>query len=125
MAQGDIEISANIKSNVGQLTKDVDKATDSTKKLTKSSQQASGGFSRIGNAIKGIGSAIKTAGILVFATLLAKLVDVFRTNQKVVDTFSTAMNSLGFAFNDLFKYLSENYETIKGYLKGLFTDPLG
>ena len=124
-SRGDIEISANIKSNVGQLTKDVDKATDSTKKLTKSSQQASSGFSRVGNAIRGIGSAIKTAGILLFATLLAKLVDVFRTNQKIVDTFSTAMNSLGFAFNDLFKYLSENYETIKGYLKGLFTDPLG
>ena len=124
-SKGDIEIQANIKSNVGQLSKDVDKATDSTKKLTKETDKAEGGFMGMKNAITGIGRAIKTAGILLFATLLAKLVDVFRTNQKVVDTFSTAMNSLGFAFNDLFKYLSENYETIKGYLKGLFTDPLG
>ena len=124
-SKGDIEIQANIKSNVGQLSKDVDKATDSTKKLTKETDKAEGGFMGMKNAITGIGRAIKTAGILLFATLLAKLVDVFRTNQKVVDTFSTAMNSLGFAFNDLFKYLSDNYETVTGYLKGLFTDPLG
>ena len=121
----EIEISANIKSNVGELTKGVDKATDSTQKLQQASGKASGGFSSLGNAIKGVGNAIKTAGILVFATLIAKLVDVFRTNQKALDFFSTAMNSLGIAFNDLFKYLDDNYEIIKGYLKGLFTDPLG
>ena len=121
----EIEISANIKSNVGDLTKGVDKATDSTKKLQQASGKASGGFKGLGTAIKGIGSAIKTAGILVFATLIAKLVDVFRTNQKALDFFSTTMNSLGIAFNDLFRYLDDNYETIKGYLVGLFTDPLG
>ena len=121
----EIEISANIKSNVGQLSKDVDKATDSTQKLVKETDKAEGGFMGMKNAISGIGRAIKTAGVLVFATLLAKLIDVFRTNQKTVDFFSTAMNSLGIAFNDLFTYLDDNFEIIKGYLKGLFTDPLG
>ena len=87
-SKGDIEIQANIKSNVGQLSKDVDKATDSTKKLTKETDKAEGGFMGMKNAITGIGRAIKTAGILLFATLLAKLVDVFRTNQKIVDTFN-------------------------------------
>ncbi len=40
----EIEISANIKSNVGQLSKDVDKATDSTQKLVKETDKAEGGF---------------------------------------------------------------------------------
>ena len=51
--------------------------------------------------------------------------EVFSKNQKVLDTFNTAMTALSIAFNDLFKYLDDNYAVIKGYLKGIFTDPLG
>jgi hypothetical protein len=107
-----------VRSNVGKVTKDVEK-------LGKATDKVKSGFKGVGTAIKGIGVAIKAAGLMILAGLIAKLLDVFRSNQKVVDTFNTTMTSLSIAFNDLFSYLDDNYDTIKGYLKGLFTDPLG
>jgi len=118
MADKTTILEAEVKSNVGEVTKDV-------KKLDKETGKAARGFKKLGTAMKGMGTAIKTMGLLVLAGLFAKLMDVFRSNQKVVDFFNTAMTTLSIVFNDLFKYLDNNYETIKGYLKGLFTDPLG
>jgi hypothetical protein len=127
-----IEIAANIKSNIGDLSDGLDKATKSTKGLTKETNKAetatkksTKGFKKMGTAVRGIGTALKASGLLILAALMVKLMDVFRSNQKVLDFFSTTMSALSIAFNDLFKYLDTNYETIKGYLKGLFTDPLG
>ena len=107
-----------VKSNIGEVAKD-------TKKLTTESEKAQKGVGGIGKAFKGMGVAIKAAGIGLVVALLAKLMEVFSKNQKVLDTFNTAMTALSIAFNDLFKYLDDNYAVIKGYLKGIFTDPLG
>jgi len=107
-----------VKSNIGDVAKDTDK-------LTTSSEKASKGVGKIGTAFKGMGTAIKAAGIGLVVALLAKLMEVFSKNQRVLDVFNTAMTVMSIAFNDLFKYLDDNYAVIKGYLKGLFTDPLG
>ena len=114
----DTVIEAEIKSNVGEVA-------DQTERLADATDDAKKGFKGLGGTIKGIGTALKAAGIGLIVALLAKLMEVFSKNQKVVDVFNTAMTSLSIAFNDLFKYLDENYEVIKGYLKGIFTDPLG
>ena len=105
-----------IKSNTGQVTKDVDKLGTATKK-------AQGGFGGIGTAIKGVGTAIKAAGIGLVVGLLAKLMDVFRENQKTLDFFNTSMTGLSIAFNDLFKFIENNIGTVVGYFKSLFEDP--
>jgi hypothetical protein len=110
-------LEAEVKSNVGEVTKDVDKLNASTKK-------AAGGFSGMGTAIKGVGTALKAAGIGLVVALLAKLGDVFRQNQKVLDTFNTAMEFLNIAFNDLFKFLQNNIGTVVGYFKSIFKDPV-
>ena len=107
-----------VKSNIGEVAKD-------TKKLTTESTKAQKGVGGISKAFKGMGTAIKAAGIGLVVALLAKLMEVFSKNQKVLDFFNTAMTALSIAFNDLFKYLDDNYAVIKGYLKGIFTDPLG
>lgn len=107
-----------IKSNVGEVAKQTERLDSATKKGKK-------GFQGIGTAIKGVGMALKAAGIGLVIALLAKLMEVFSSNQKVLDFFNTTMTALSIAFNDLFSYLDDNYETIKGYLKGIFTDPLG
>ena len=107
-----------VKSNIGEVAKD-------TKKLTTESTKAQKGVGGISKAFKGMGTAIKAAGIGLVVALLAKLMEVFSKNQTVLDTFNTAMTALSIAFNDLFKYLDDNYAVIKGYLKGIFTDPLG
>ena len=107
-----------VQSNLGDVVKQTEKLDSATKKGKK-------GFQGIGTAVKGVGVALKAAGIGLIVALLAKLMEVFSQNQKVLDTFNTAMTALSIAFNDLFKYLDDNYAVIKGYLKGIFTDPLG
>ena len=109
-------IEAEVKSNIGEVAKDTEKLADATK-------DAEGGFKKMGGAIKGIGTALKTAGIGLLVGLFAKLMDVFRQNQSVVDFFNIAMESLSLAFNDLFKFLSNNIGTITGYFKSIFEDP--
>ena len=114
MAEKTIEM--EVKSNVGEVAKDTEKLADAT-------NNAEGGFKKMGGAIKGMGTALKAAGIGLIVALFAKLMDVFRQNQSVVDFFNIAMESLSLAFNDLFKFLSNNIGTITGYFKSIFEDP--
>ncbi len=116
MAVVDKEINVNFDSNVGDITEQTEKLADATK-------DAQGGFTKVGSAIKGMGTALKAAGIGLVVALFAKLMDVFRQNQSVVDFFNIAMESLSLAFNDLFKFLSSNIGTITGYFKSIFEDP--
>tara|TARA_R100000655_G_scaffold108908_1_gene161977 strand:+ start:16 stop:1395 length:1380 start_codon:yes stop_codon:yes gene_type:complete len=114
-----VVLEAEIKSNVGEVTdgvKDLNKATD------KASKQGFGGMKK---AIQGVGGALKAAGIGLVVGALASFADAFRQNQRVIDFFNIALKSTSIAFNDLFTFLDENFKTIQGYLKGLFTDPLG
>ena len=116
MAQEE-EIVLNVKSDIGDVVKDTDK-------LTTSSEKASKGVGKIGTAFKGMGTAIKAAGIGLVVALLAKLMEVFSKNQKVLDVFNTAMTALSIAFNDLFGFLENNVGAVVGYFKDLFTNPV-
>ena len=123
MAKQEI-VEAIVKSNIGEVADGLDKAKKSTKELADSTKDADKGFGRVGKAVKGIGTALKAAGIGAIVALFVKLVDVFRQNQKVVDTFETAMQFLNIAFNDLFKFLEGNIGTVVGYFKSIFKDPV-
>ena len=105
-----------VKSNIGEVAKD-------TEKLTTASGKAQKGVGGIGKAFKGMGTAIKAAGIGLVVALLAKLMEVFSKNQKVLDTFNTAMTALSIAFNDLFGFIENNIGTVVDYFKALFEDP--
>ena len=105
-----------VKSDIGDVVKQTEKLDSATKKGKK-------GFQGIGTAIKGIGVALKAAGIGLVVALLAKLMEVFSKNQKVLDTFNTAMTALSIAFNDLFGFIENNIGTVVGYFKALFEDP--
>ena len=114
MADKTLEL--EITGNVGEVAKDTEKLAEATK-------EAQGGFAKVGSAIKGLGTALKAAGIAVFVGLFAKLIDVFRQNQKVVDFFNIAMESLSLAFNDFFKFIESNLGTITGFFKDIFENP--
>ena len=105
-----------IDSNIKSVTKDVEK-------LDKATDKASGGFKKMGTAVKGIGTALKAAGIGLVVALLAKLGEVFSKNQKVLDTFNTAMTALEIAFNDLFSFISNNIGAVTGFFKDIFENP--
>ena len=106
-----------VKSNIGDVSKD-------TNSLAKESNKASTGVAGIGTAFAYVGRAIKAAGIGLVVALLAKLMQVFSQNQKVLDTFNTAMTALSIAFNDFFGFIENNIGTITGYFKELFEDPI-
>jgi DNA repair exonuclease SbcCD ATPase subunit len=103
---------------VNKLSGEVKKVADNTKKAEKGVASLAGGF-------KKVGTAMKAAGIGLVIALLATLKEVFSENQAVVDTFSTAMTGLKIAFNDFFKFVSGNLETVTGFFKKIFDDPLG
>ena len=112
----DKTLEMEVKSNVGEVAEQTEQLADATK-------DAQGGFTKLGGAIKGMGTALKAAGIGLVVALFAKLMDVFRQNQKVVDFFNIAMESLNTAFNDLFKFLENNIGTVTGFFKDIFENP--
>ena len=71
-----------------------------------------------------MGTALKAAGIGLVIAAFATLKELFQENQKVVDAFNIAFESLSLAFNDFFNYISKNVETISSYFKKIFDDPL-
>jgi hypothetical protein len=115
MAQAE-ELVLNVKSDIG----DVVKQTEQLDKATKKGKQ---GFKGIGTAVKGVGMALKAAGIGIIVALFAKLMEVFSSNQKVLDTFNTAMTAISMAFNDFFNFLGDNIDTVSGYFSELFEKP--
>ena len=119
MAKQEI-VEAIVKSNIGELSQDLDKVKESTQELDKETKETGKSFKDLGTVIRGVGTAIKVAGVAVLASLFAKLVDVFRQNQKVVDIFNTAMEFLSMTFNDFFKFLSNNIDTASGFIDKIF-----
>jgi hypothetical protein len=119
----DTELSFKIDANVGEVTKDVKGLVKETEKIGPAANKGSKGFQGLGTAIKGVGGALKAAGIALAVALLAKLMEVFSKNQKVLDTFNTAMTALSIAFNDLFSFIGNNVGTVTGWFKDIFENP--
>lgn len=86
--------------------------------LKKGAKGVAGGFKQMGTALKaaGIGLAIAAFGLLK---------ELFESNQKVVDTFNIAFESLSIAFNDFFNFISKNVGAVSEFFKSIFDDPLG
>ena len=114
------ELNFKINSDIGELSEGLEKAADQTERLDKATDKGTKGFKGMGNAIKGIGNALKAAGIGLIVGLFAKLLDVFRQNQKVLDTFNTAMEFLSITFNDFFKFLETNINTATSFMDKIF-----
>ena len=115
MAQEE-ELVLNVKSDIGKFNKEL-------KNLEKNAKGSKEGVKGIGTAVKGVGAALKAAGIGIIVALLAKLMEVFSSNQKVLDAFDTGMTALNIAFNDLFNFLNKNIGAFTGFFKGIFEDP--
>ena len=112
-----------VKSNIGEVADGLDRAAVSTKKLEGATKKAGNGFQRLKGVVKGVGMALKAAGIGIIVALVAKLMEVFSSNQKVLDAFNTGMTGLTMAFNDLFNFLSNNIGSFTGFFKDIFENP--
>jgi len=106
-------------------TGDVKQLNKETKEVSKNLKGAKKGTSGLAGGFKKVGTAIKAAGIGLLLATLAKLVEVFKTNQGAIDGFQTGMNALTIAFNDFFGFIDDNLGTVIDYFKGIFEDPVG
>ena len=123
----------------GKAEKDLKKVSDSVEKVneglettnkeTKKLSLLGKGFGAAKKGAKGLGNGIKSitkaAGIFTLIALaLGTLKELFMQNQKVVDIFNIAFESLAIAFNDFFTYINDNISTVTGFFKSLFSDPI-
>ena len=108
--QGTEKNFSKINTTTKQLENTIKKVPKSTKKIT-------GGFRMMGTALKAAGIGLV---LLAFATLK----ELFQQNQKVVDAFNIAFETLSLAFADFFNYISNNVGAVTSFFKSIFDDPL-
>ena len=94
------------------------------KKSGKSLQGLKKGAKGVAGGFRMMGTALKAAGIGLVLAAFAGLKTLFEQNQKVVDTFNIAFETLSLAFSDFFKYIGDNVEAVSGFFKKIFDDPL-
>jgi hypothetical protein len=98
-----------VKSNIGEVTKDVKKLD---KGLEETGKSGSKGFRAIGVAVKGFGMALKAAGIGLVIALFVTLKEALERNQKVMDTVNTIMTAVSITFNQVANVLVDVYEWV-------------
>jgi len=124
-AEKDIE---NLSSEVETLNTGLEKTNTevgSLKKGGKAFDTLKKGAKGVAGGFKGMGTALKAAGIGLVIAAFGLLKQLFEENQKIVDIFSIAFESLSLAFSDFFNYISSNIGNITGFFKSIFDDPLG
>ena len=116
-----VKMEAQIDTNIGEVSEGIDKASESTENLEKSTKKASTGVKKLSVSF---GNLLKAAGIVA---LLNKAFEIFKDvmskNQGVMDGFNVAIGAMSIAFNDLFKFISDNVGPITESFKALFEDP--
>ena len=119
------ELNFQVNSNIGEVSEEIGNAADNTKELDNAAKDSTTSFGGLSKAVRGLGAAIKGIGLALAVATLTAFGNVFRQNQKVIDFFNLTLKVSSIAFNDLFRFLDDNIDTIVGYLKALFTDPIG
>tara|TARA_R110000772_G_scaffold152778_1_gene263642 strand:- start:389 stop:2182 length:1794 start_codon:yes stop_codon:yes gene_type:complete len=107
--------------DVNDVAEESEKSINSVGKAAKNQEKAVKG---LGTSVRAVGAALKAIGIGLVIALVAKMGEVFSKNQKVVDFFSTSMETLNIVFGDLFNFISDNLGTFTGFFKDLFENPL-
>jgi len=122
----DLELKSNfdkVVKNVDDLKKGMQSVQKETEDISKSAKNAEKGVKSIGDGFKAVGLSIKAMGIGLLLEAFAILKDVFMQNQKVADTFATAVGALSKAFNDLVNFLINNLPKISNLFKDAFENP--
>lgn len=110
-----------LRAEVKKLNEQVSEGNKNTAEGLKDVSKAS---SATAKGVKKIGTAMKAAGIGLLVAVFAKLKEVFEQNQKVMDFFNIAFESLSLAFNDFFNFLDNNVGSVIDWFKAIFDDPV-
>lgn len=123
------EINLKINSNIDDISKDIkslnknlDKTTDEVKSVGKSTKEVEKSTKTLADGFKGVGLAIKAMGIGLVISAMGTLKEIFMSNQKVADTFSTVMGTVVNVFTkvvDVVVQVIEKVDKSSGGFKGL------
>jgi hypothetical protein len=102
------------------------------KTATEGNKETKKSFGALGKALRALSSPLKSistvfkgalgAGIVIKA--FDQLKEIFASNQQVADLFSTTIEFLSIAFNDLVNFVVGNSSAIVNTFKAFFEDPL-
>tara|TARA_R100001377_G_scaffold80548_1_gene59531 strand:- start:2005 stop:3654 length:1650 start_codon:yes stop_codon:yes gene_type:complete len=113
----------NIEVNSDDAVKDVNKLGESiegvgekgekaNKEINDSSKGAVKGLGGVAKGFKGVGLAIKAAGIGIVIGLFVALKDIVGKNQKIIDSFSSVMTTIGLVFNEVTDAIGEAFTSV-------------
>ena len=106
----------DMQKKIEELDQQVRNLNTTTESVDKSAKSVAKGF-------KGVGLALKAAGVGLFLKAFGMLQEIFMTNSKIVDGFTTVFNFLALSFNDFFKWVEGSVGPIRDYFKSIFNDP--
>ncbi len=115
-----------LKTSQEQASKTSDQLNEINQKVDgigKNSKNSSKSVKTLADRFKGMGVAIKAAGIGLLLSAMSMLKEILDNNQKSVDFFNTAFNSLQIAFSDFSSWIESNIGGFTGFFKEIFENP--
>ena len=124
---GKVILEAEVKSNIGEVSKDTKKAAENTEKLTTAAKDGSKAFKGLKNAAGKVGAVLNKLGIVaILAAAFTALKEALGRNQKVMNTVNTVMTTISTTFNqvvevliDTVKWVTESSDRFDGLSKVL------
>ena len=126
-----IKKTIEIEARVDKAEKDLKGVAAGVQSIDKNLKDVKKSSSVAAKGIRGIGTALKAAGIGLVISLLGELKEVFSSNQRVADGFSTVLETISIVFNEVATAAFNVYDKITDtngsfdamgkVIKGLFT----
>ena len=126
-----IKKTIEIEARVDKAEKDLKGVAAGVQSIDKNLKDVKKSSSIAAKGIRGIGTALKAAGIGLVISLLGELKEVFSSNQRVADGFSTVLETVSIVFNEVATAAFTVYDKITDtngsfdamgkVIKGLFT----
>ena len=126
-----IKKTIEIEARVDKAEKDLKGVAAGVQSIDKNLKDVKKSSSVAAKGIRGIGTALKAAGIGLVISLLGELKEVFSSNQRVADGFSTVLETVSIVFNEVATAAFTVYDKITDtngsfdamgkVIKGLFT----
>ena len=96
-----IKKTIEIEARVDKAEKDLEGVAAGVQSIDSSLKEVKQSSSVAAKGIRGIGTALKAAGIGLVISLLGELKEVFSSNQRVADGFSTVLETISVVFNQV------------------------
>lgn len=110
----------DVKKQLDAVNKSLKGVQDTSEETKKTLKETPAAVNKIAKSFKGVGLAIKAMGIGLVLEAFSLLKGIFSENQKVMDIFNIALETMKILFNDVIDFVFK----LKDPLVKLFEDPM-